>query len=685
LKIVWYFSELMKKSFLIVFIVLGNLLQLSAQIAADSIVGALDLFNNPEVKALRTSLETTFREVESTNNWKLYDATFENEPETATWIKFELENRTNNTLSIYCFTAHDYASIYHQTNKGLKIFKNGFLVPLQKRSNQKEFYITELVLPPSQKSQVFIRVHSIKKIKNGNVSLYTKVYYLEFAKNYVESEKHSVAFMVFYILSLFTIFIFGLVFWLRTHQKLYAYYLAYIFFQIVFAFAVLRSTTLSVGNIFLYLPYRFSAVSETSQFLFIGFYIFFIINLLEIKKYNQPLTKALIYFGRFCLLYGLAIYIYLIVGKDSKISSEILAIVRFIVLPLNLVMLIWIIYKVKHPLLKYFVVGHSFFFIGAVLSFYVMLSNIANHPESIFNFPYATTITFQAGLIAEVFCFAFALGENIFLLQREKETTSQNLIEQLQKNQLLQENMRIELDKKINEKTQELILLYSKMEKEKAEQIKKSFTQKLQEMEMLALRSQMNPHFLFNSLNSIKHLIMTSRNEDAVMYLDDFSTLLRSILYNSNREIISVEEELEIIKLYLSLEKNRMGNTFNYTIDVTSLEELSQFNIPPLLLQPFVENAIWHGLSPSQNRQKFLKIIFDTSDVLKIIIEDNGIGRKASSPKNKMHKSMGLEITRERLALFNHSNEISIKLEIIDMESENKPLGTKVVLTYFYT
>src|SRR5690606_26082168 len=142
-------------------------------------------------------------------------------------------------------------------------------------------------------------------------------------------------------------------------QKLYAYYLAYIFFQIAFAFAVLRTTTLSVGNIFLYLPYRFSAVSETSQFLFIGFYIFFIINLLEIKKYNQPLTKALIYFGRFCLLYGLSIYIYLIVGKDSKISSEILAIVRFIVLPLNLVMLIWIIYKVKHPLLKYFVVGHS--------------------------------------------------------------------------------------------------------------------------------------------------------------------------------------------------------------------------------------------------------------------------------------------------------------------------------------
>ena len=385
------------------------------------------------------------------------------------------------------------------------------------------------------------------------------------------------------------------------------------------------------------------------------------------------------------MLYGLTIFIYLIFWKDAAISSDITTTVRFIVLPLNLVMLIWIIYKVKHPLLKYFVVGHSFFFIGAVLASYVMITKSNHHPESIFNFPYAPTIIFQAGLLAEVFCFAFALGENIFLLQKEKETTSQNLITQLQKNQQLQENMRVELDRKINQKTEELIKLYSKIEKQKEEQLKNSFTQKLQEMEMLALRSQMNPHFLFNSLNSIKHLIMTSRNEDAIAYLDDFSTLLRSILYNSNREIISVEEELEIIKLYLSLEKNRMGDTFNYTIDVSSIEELSQFNIPPLLLQPFVENAIWHGLRPSQSGQKLLKITFDTSDILKIIIEDNGIGRKASSSENKMHKSMGMEITRERLALFNHSNETSIKLEIIDLESENKPLGTKVVLTYFYS
>src|SRR5690606_41384062 len=103
-----------KKLFLIVFIVLANLWQFSAQIAADSIVGELQLINNPEVKALRTSLHTSFEEVRNTVEWEPYDADSENEPETALWVTFELENRSNDTLPVYCFTAHDYAQVYQE-------------------------------------------------------------------------------------------------------------------------------------------------------------------------------------------------------------------------------------------------------------------------------------------------------------------------------------------------------------------------------------------------------------------------------------------------------------------------------------------------------------------------------------------------------------------------------------------
>ncbi len=675
----------MKNFLFIILVFWAGLWQLSAQIAGDSINEKVQLFNNPEVLAIRTSLETTFQEVQKEGSWQTYDSIFYNEPSTAIWLKFEVENNRKDSLQFYLFSVHDFTTTHQQIGNKFKTYTNGYRVPLYERINKNEFYATEIKLLPFQKSLIYVRINSIKKIKITKVpELFSKVTYLEFAYKYSKSERESIAFIYFYIISLFTIFIFGLVFWMRLREKLYSYYLGYLFFQLIYAFTALRATAATVGNFFLNFSETCSAISEPAQFTFIGFYIFFILNLLEIKKYSNALSKILIYFGRFCFLYALAIFIYNSFWGNIIIGDYIFSIVRFTVLPLNFVLIFWIIYKVKHPLLTYFIIGQTFFFIGSILAFYIAISRVDLNPGNIFYFPYAAKIIFQAGLLAEVFCFSLAIGQNVFLLQKEKVEASENLIEQLKKNQLLQENMRIELDKKINKKTDELIQLYSRIEKQKEEQIKNSFTQKLQEMEMLALRSQMNPHFLFNSLNAIKHLIMTSRNEDAIAYLDDFSSLLRGILQNSNREIITVEEELEILELYLSLEKNRMGNNFNYSIQVSSREELSQFQIPPLLLQPFVENAIWHGLNTSDNPEKNLTIIFDTSECLKIIIEDNGIGRKASSTKEKLHKSMGMKITQERLALYNHSNDTAIHLEIIDLEAENNPLGTRVTLTYSY-
>src|SRR5690606_5597585 len=140
-----------------------------------------------------------------------------------------------------------------------------------------------------------------------------------------------------------------------------------------------------------------------------------------------------------------------------------------------------------------------------------------------------------------------------------------------------------------------------------------------------------NPHFLFNSMNAIKHLIMTGRPNDAMDYLDDFSSLLRGVLQNSKRETITVEDELEILELYVSLEKGRLGEDLNYVIEVNDREALSQYPIPALLLQPFVENAIWHGLMPSDRKDKSLKINFEVNENLVITIQDNGIGRKKAA------------------------------------------------------
>lgn len=502
------------------------------------------------------------------------------------------------------------------------------------------------------------------------------------AQNEDKSEMNTIAFLYFYIITMITILVFAIIFWFLLKENLYLYYLGYLFFQLIYGFLVLADTAAPMGNYFQNIPEITEELFEPVQFVFIGFYIFFIINLLTVRKYDRLLAKILRYLGWFCFLYAISRFVLSHYLQDLELSETAFVVVRLFILPINLILIFWIIYKVKHPLLNYFIVGQSFFFIGALLGSIIGSINMEGMLGNMLNFKESANVVFQSGLLVEVYCFSLALGQNVFILQKEKEKANNELIAQLQENWLLQESMNRDLDEKVQEKTTELIQLYSEIEREKEQKIISDFTQKIKELEMVALRSQMNPHFIFNSLSAIKNLIMISRNDAAIAYLDDFSCLLREILKSGDRKSITVEEELEIIELYLSLEQNRMGIGFNYEIDYSSRKELSQYEIPPLLLQPIVENAIWHGLQPSLKAQKNLKIIFDTTTNLKIIIEDNGIGRKASSKKKKLNNSMGTRIVKDRLTLYNYLNHKGIFLKITDLEEDGNILGTRITLTY---
>src|SRR5690606_16837175 len=240
--------------------------------------------------------------------------------------------------------------------------------------------------------------------------------------------------------------------------------LGYLFFQIIYVFLVLRTTPATIANYALYLPVFSHYIFEPVQFVFIGFYIFFILHLLEIKRFGLRLSHVLAGFGIFCFAYAVLRFVINCYWRDLETGEFIFTIVRMVVLPLNFVLFFWIIYKVRHPLLKYFVVGQSLFFAGAIISSLVAVNAWHLVPDGTFNFPHSQNILFQAGLLGEVFCFSIALGENVFLIQKEKEETSQKLIAQLRQNQLMEENMRKELDKQVNQKTEELIQLYSEME-----------------------------------------------------------------------------------------------------------------------------------------------------------------------------------------------------------------------------
>ena len=201
----------------------------------------------------------------------------------------------------------------------------------------------------------------------------------------------------------------------------------------------------------------------------------------------------------------------------------------------------------------------------------------------------------------------------------------------------------------------------------------------------------MNPHVIFNTLNSIQQYILNNDAGNAVIYLSSFSKLMRRILNNSNERYITLSDEIDAVSLYLQLESMRLGNRFNYEIDVDSEIDAQNIEIAPLIVQPFVENAIIHGLVPKKNNS-FLSIRFSKISEKKIlcVVEDNGVGRKYSEKmkqeRGASHKSYGMSITRKRLETLMKISNDDFSVEIVDLYDDNgNPTGTRVnIIISFY-
>ena len=202
-------------------------------------------------------------------------------------------------------------------------------------------------------------------------------------------------------------------------------------------------------------------------------------------------------------------------------------------------------------------------------------------------------------------------------------------------------------------------------------------------VELASLRSQMNPHFIFNSLNSIHKYIWENKQDDASEYLTKFSKLVRMILENSKEKEIPLSKELEGLQLYIELEHRRCNNKFDYSITVDPSFNTSNVLIPAMIIQPYVENAIWHGLVQKEGHGQLTISITKGIKQLTCIIEDDGIGRKKAAAikeqKQDVHKSMGLDITAERLNLLSKESGVISSVQIIDID-DGINTRTKVIL-----
>lgn len=194
---------------------------------------------------------------------------------------------------------------------------------------------------------------------------------------------------------------------------------------------------------------------------------------------------------------------------------------------------------------------------------------------------------------------------------------------------------------------------------------------KVADTDMRILRLQMNPHFIFNSLNSISDYISKNDIQNADYYLSKFAKLMRGILENSEEKEIPLADELKMLELYMQLEGSRLNNTFTYEIKISEDVDPEITMVPPLILQPFVENSIWHGLTDKDSGGKITIEVTRDNTLLNCVVEDNGIGRKGAKPN--LGKSYGMKITKDRIDLLNKLKNTNASVNLIDLEK-----GTRV-------
>jgi hypothetical protein len=261
-----------------------------------------------------------------------------------------------------------------------------------------------------------------------------------------------------------------------------------------------------------------------------------------------------------------------------------------------------------------------------------------------------TANALQIGSAAEALLLSIALADRINLYRKEKALAQRELIQSLQEKTTMQHDML--------------------------------------ELEAKALRSQMNPHFIFNCMNSIKALIQQKDEDKAVSYLTTFSKLLRTILQNLDKREISLFDEIETCRLYTQLESMRFGNKFSYSFRVEPTLDIKSIQVPALILQPFIENAIWHGLMPKDKEGYISVKVEKIDDAIVCVVDDNGIGRELST-KNKFkhqastHQSNGVKLTQFRLDLDNSLNNRNASVSTIDKKDKyGQPGGTTVTLSF---
>ncbi len=469
---------------------------------------------------------------------------------------------------------------------------------------------------------------------------------------------------------LFTLSMYHFLLYFQHKDKAYLLYSLYTF--IVFVYTYYRAEDFFLTEFSSEIIPYIVFLADPIKWLYTTIYILFAVIFVDLYRYYPKWNR---FFTRFVILSLVSVSILTVISIVQSDNEFIKFGYNFIYLPIAFplsVVLLYLVAKTNSPVKYYILIGSGVFLFVSTYSHYL------TYTERPFR------VLFYFSIIFETVFFALGLGAKQKTLLEDKNAAQEAVIAEHKINIALQERIKTQLDKEVAIKTNEILALTKTNQEEEKRKLEIVYAKRTLDLRMRALQTQMNPHFLFNSLNSIKHFIITNKKEDAAYFLSKLSKLLRKILDNSQLKEITLQEELNIMQLYLEVENIRLQKTIDFNIVVAPDIYTTNIHVPPLVLQPFIENAIWHGLALKKGDKKIEIKIETKKDAYLISIIDNGIGREKSAMLNAARlvekESLGIDLTRERLEAYTEHLEGKVSITFEDLYKNDKPAGTKVLL-----
>ncbi|MGN7821958.1 histidine kinase [Chitinophaga sp. 22536] len=601
------------------------------------------------------------------------------------WFRLQVKNEGTDTLSAILFAGwHDFMDWYEKSpgdtaallmQTGLMYDKGGV--------ERWDHYGFSVNVPPHQARTFYL--HIINKSYNENPlmpMLFSEQAFARFHNREQDSYRKEAVIIQVVLGMLLVFFSISIINYIQLPDRSYIYFAIYILGLILFFALRLESKPYQLSFFHRWPMLKYYWDIPGLLFCFYLMYLMFGNTFLNLKERYPFMEQVFTWVAT--VVGGLIIVcIYCILMEQYHLPVIIYSYVYFCtLLPLLVVFIALARRSRHHPLLRFFLYGSVCLYLACLGSFLMHIRPLGL--LSALGELAAPTMLLIGGVLLQAMFFLAGLSYRNKLVHLERTRTQELLIKQLNKNKELQRKLNEQLEELVKEQTTEILRKKHELEEQRKIQLETEYDKKLTEIELKAIRAQINPHFIFNCLNSIQLFVMQRDYEYAQKYLSDFSYLIRKTLDFSRRNFISLADEITYLNTYLGLEKMRFENRMEYEIVVDPEITTAELEIPAMLLQPYVENAVKHGMTNPQQPIGQLSIRFTqvAADMLECVIADNGIGIARSRSLRtlpKHHQSSGMEISQNRAELLNKMYNTEIHIEIIDLSARDEADSGTVV------